>query len=100
MSKKPSKVGMLVLRLLGYKEMPPPPPSDQGGYQHRSLVPGRERDGGDPFDRPGGSTVTGGPERELSVTAPATEAWCLGICPAFIADQVRGGSPNLRRMAA
>ena len=34
LSKKPNRVGMMILRLLGYKGMPPPPPSDGEGHQH------------------------------------------------------------------
>ena len=33
MAKKPNRLGMLVLRLLGYKGMPPPP-SERDSHQH------------------------------------------------------------------
>jgi len=34
MSKRPNRVGLLILRLLGYKGMAPPPASDEDGRHH------------------------------------------------------------------
>jgi hypothetical protein len=83
--------------------IPPSSPDNDGGWRNsldRPSEPGREQDGGDPFDRPGGSTLTGEPN---GVAAPLREVIsCLAVyspdCPTGTVAMTRGSrmSPRCR----